>query len=385
MTKPVRYQEGHLYVHHEAWYVRYRERVRQKDGSIKLQQKASRLGSLKDYPGESLIKPLLAEFLCKLNAGNFTPEPGMTLTEFVEKVYLPFLDEKRASTKKGYEEIWRNHIRERVGKIQVRNFRTVNANRMLRAIADENDLSKTTLQHIKAVLSAIFTHAKNEGAFDGANPIQGTRIPNNAREPAETYAYNLAQICRILEFLPLLPKAVVATAAFAGLRSGEMRGLEWTDYSGDALNVRRSVWRTFVNQPKTRASAKPVPVIRQLAEILDAYRSSVGNPPSGVMFHSGAGRHMDFDKLARRVRPVVESLGIVWYGWHGFRRGIASNLYELGADEKIVQRVLRHAKSHVTKDRYIKAFDPAVVAAMKKLEATVDLVNQSAPRVHQIH
>ena len=384
MTKTVRYQEGHLYVHHDAWYVRYRERVRQEDGSIKLHQKASRLGSLEDYPSESHIKPLLAEFLCKVNAGNFTPEPGMTLMEFVEKIYLPFLEEKRASTKKGYEEIWNNHIRDRVGTIRLRNFRTVNANRMLRAIADENDLSKTTLQHIKAVLSAIFTHAKNEGAFDGANPVQGTRIPNNAREPAETYAYNLAQICRILEFLPLLPKAVVATAAFAGLRCGELGGLEWTDYSGDALNVKRSVWRTFVNRPKTRASAKPVPVIRQLAEILDTYRSSMGNPQSGVMFHSGAGQHMDFDKLARRVRPIVESLKIDWYGWHGFRRGVASNLYELGADEKIVQRILRHAKSHVTKDRYIKAFDPAVMAAMKKLEATVDLVNQSAPRVHQI-
>ena len=79
---------------------------------------------------------------------------------------------------------------------------------LLRAIADENDLSKSTLQHIKSVLSGIFTHAKNEGAFDGANPIQGTRIPTNTREPAETYAYNLAEICRILEFLPPLPKAV---------------------------------------------------------------------------------------------------------------------------------------------------------------------------------
>jgi hypothetical protein len=47
------------------------------------------------------------------------------------------------------------------------------------------------------------------------------------------------------------------------------------------------------------------------------------------------------------------------------RRGIASNLYELGANEKVVQRILRHAKPHVTKERYIKAFDPAVLAAMK--------------------
>jgi integrase len=118
------------------------------------------------------------------------------------------------------------------------------------------------------------------------------------------------------------------------------------------LNVKRSVWKTVVNQPKTRASAKPVPVIRQLAEILDTYRSSIGNPQSGVMFHTGAGQHLDIDKLVLRdVRPVAKSLDIDWYGLHGFCRGIASNLYELGADEKIVQRVQRHAKAHVTKDR----------------------------------
>jgi integrase len=134
-------------------------------------------------------------------------------------------------------------------------------------------------------------------------------------------------------------------------------------------------------QPAQNAGErKPVPVIRQLAEILDTYRSSFGNPQSGVMFHTGAGQHLDIDKLVlRHVRPVAKSLDIEWYGLHGFRRGIASNLYELGAEEKIVQRVLRHAKSHVTKDRYIKTFDPALVAGMKKLEATVDLVNESAP------
>jgi hypothetical protein len=27
----------------------------------------------------------------------------------------------------------------------------------------------------------------------------------------------------------------------------------------------------------------------------------------------------------------VEAIRIDWYGWHGFRRGIAANLHELGA------------------------------------------------------
>jgi integrase len=104
------------------------------------------------------------------------------------------------------------------------------------------------------------------------------------------------------------------------------------------------------------------------------------------MFHSGDGVPMDLDKLAQRViRPVAEAIGLEWYGWHGFRRGIASNLYELGADEKVVQRVLRHAKSHVTKDRYIKAFDPAVLAAMKKMETTLDALAECAPTVHPMN
>ena len=190
----------------------------------------------------------------------------------------------------------------------------------------------------------------------------------------------MTQIRCILEHLLPLRKAVVATASFAGLRRGELRGLEWLDLKGESLTVNRSIWKTFVNGPKTRASAQAVPVIRQLAEILNAYRISMGNPATGVIFHSGDGNPMDLDKLAQQViRPLVRNIGMEWYGWHGFRRGIASNLYALGADDKIVQRILRHAKSHVTKERYIKAFDPAVLASMKKLEATLDAISQSAP------
>jgi len=156
----------------------------------------------------------------------------------------------------------------------VRSFRTADACKALKAIADENDLSKTTLQHIKGVLGGIFTHAKNEGAFDGANPVQEARIPSNAREPAETYAYKLTEICSILE----------------------LRG--WNGMAGTAFAV-----------------------------------------------------------ASRRI----------CMNWGRTRRSFNAS------------------KSHVTKDRYLKAFDPAVLAAMKKLEASLDVVNQSAPRVHRIN
>lgn len=48
------------------------------------------------------------------------------------------------------------------------------------------------------------------------------------------------------------------------------------------------------------------------------------------------------------------------------------NLYELGTNEKVVQRILRHANPHVTKERYIKAFGPVVLEAMRRMPATLE-------------
>jgi integrase len=387
MTKPVRYQEGYLQKDHGAWYVHYRERVEREGGVVELVKRAKRLGSAEEFPRESDVMPLKVEFMRMLNADVLTPDASMTLTDFAEHVYLSYIDAKRrASTRKSYREIWQNHIKSRVGSLRLREFRTVHASKMLRAIAEECDLTKTTLQHIKSVLSGIFTFARNEGAFDGPNPIQGVLIPD-AREPGETHAYDLMTICRILGVLPPLPKATIATASFAGLREGELKGLRWEDYIGNELQVNRSIWKNVVNAPKTRASKKSVPVIPELAAILGEYRASMGRPATGVVFHSGSGEPMDMDKLGQRViRPAVQAIGIAWHGWHGFRRGIASNLYALGADEKVVQRILRHAKSHVTKDRYIKAFDPAVLDAMQKMQAMLDqLKRESRARAEQMN
>lgn len=140
-----------------------------------------------------------------------------------------------------------------------------------------------------------------------------------------------------------------------------MAGLYGRAAVGESLGV------ASVCQPaRTRASRQPVPTILRLATILDTYRASMHHPSTGVMFHHGNGERMGMDKLAQRViRPAIQAIELQRYGWHGFRRGIASNLYALGAGEKTVQRVLRHAHPHVTKGRYIETFDPSVIEPME--------------------
>jgi len=308
------YQKGYLYEDHGAWYVQYRQRISQADGSSQLKRISKYLGRSNDFSNIFEVEQCRESFMQAVNRDRLSANSRITLTAFVEGAYLPWTkEERRASTSKGHQEIWINYLRNRVGELRLREFRTVDASRMLRAIAKGRDLTKTTLQHVKSVLSTIFTFAKNDGAFDGANPVDGVLIPWDAREPGETHAYDLTQVLQILDRLPLIAKGLVATAAFAGLRLGELRGLEWTDYIGAELAINRSIWRSVISPPKTRASRNSVPVIPALAEILDEYRRSMGNPETGVVFHSGNRRPINADKLRRRViRPTLEAIDLPW-------------------------------------------------------------------------
>jgi len=378
----VRYQHGYLYENHGAWFVQYR----QKDDSGTVRRTSKHLGQRKDFFDISEVEQYRTRFMQTINRDRLSVNSRITLAAFAEGAYLPWTkEERRASTSKGHHEIWRNYLRDRIGNIRVREFRTVDANRLLRAIAKEKDLTRTSLQHIKSVLSTIFIYAKNEGVFDGANPVDGALVPRNAREPGRTYAYDLSQVNQILKVLPVLARSLVATAAFAGLRRGELRGLEWSDYCGTTLTINRSIWRSVVNLPKTRASRDSVPVIRQLTAILDEYRRSMGNPRAGTVFHEGNGLPINLDAFTRRViQPALEANRIAWYGWHAFRRGLASNLYATNAQDILVQRILRHAKAHVTRDCYIKIFDPTLTVAMDRLQVHIEALEEAEKDSHQL-
>ena len=154
-----------------------------------------------------------------------------------------------------------------------------------------------------------------------------------------------------------------------------MRGFRWEDYDGDQVRISQSYWRSHRQEPKTRKSRAPVPVIKQLAEWLDQHRELMGNPTTGLMFQSAARKPLNLDALAVDViKPAFEKHGLAWYGWHAFRRGLATNLHRLGVSDETIQRILRHSTISVTQNCYIKTADADAVLAMRSLE--------NAPNMH---
>jgi integrase len=364
----VRHQEGYVYRKKQNWYLRYREVVQQPDGTSAYVQKCRKLVEYGgDYRTKSAVKVLADEFLAPLNNGSASPQSTMLLTQFVDQLYLPFVkSNKRPSTYAGYRNMWNLYLKDRC-EITLREFRTFEGESILNSIVRDFNVSSTTVAHIKAFLSGVFRYAKRQGVINSENPMHDVVLPK-ARRGGETYAYSLDEINRVLVELPEKPATIVATAAFTGVREGELRGMLWENYSGTQVWITQSVWRGHVQEPKTKASMAPVPVIAELAARIDTYRKSSGSPANGLMFPNSVGKPTCMAKLARDVvRPAFKKAGVAWHGWHAFRRGLATNLHRLGVADKVIQAILRHSNVAVTQSCYIKTVGADVEEAMMSL------------------
>jgi integrase len=189
--------------------------------------------------------------------------------------------------------MWEDHLKPRCGEWWLRDARTVDIQRLLDEVAKEDGLSKTTLKHIKHLLSGIYRFAMQQGLFERANPVTAASIPD-APGASETYAYSLEEVTQMVAALPEPAATVVLTAAFTGLRRGEIRGMRWENLkSGDPLpfyRVSQSIWNGIVTEPKTAKSKAPVPIIGMLSKRLEEHRARCGNPTSGPMFNQHAAK-----------------------------------------------------------------------------------------------
>ena len=75
--------------------------------------------------------------------------------------------------------------------------------------------------------------------------------------------------------------------------------------------------------------------------------------------------------VAKVIRPALDGSGIEWHGWHALRRGLASNLHELGVQDKVIQAILRHSDLATTQRCYIKTTDQQAFKGMRKLERKI--------------
>jgi len=390
-------QKGFIFKKGGSWFLRYRDDVIE-DGRVVRKQQCKRLAPVCDqYRIERDLHGLRDDILNPINGKKVRPESTLTVAEFAESHWLPWVRENcKPSTLAGHTTTLNLYLAPYLQNITLRDFRTVDACNLFAEIHRRHGIGRTTLHHCKSRLSSIFSLARNQGALDAPNPIEGAMIPKKAAAPEKTHAATPDDVMAILDVLAKAQewkaRAAVALMFFAGLRPGEARGICWEHYDGKRLFVTQSIWHTFTTEPKTVDAASPVPVIGTLAEILNDLREKDGNPSFGPILRGRSGKAMNLDNLSKRVvMPALEKCEVCkkskdghkpedghefkqdaalpkWHGWYSLRRGVATTLAGLTRDGMASKGLLRHSNLATTTRHYVKDVPENTLLAMDQLE-----------------
>jgi len=362
-------QTGNIYKHGKWWVLRYRKTVLV-NGHPKRQRIVKKLHLVDDqHRSEGSVRELADKILAPLNAGA-APESVDTVGRYLEDVFLPYIKTSKdfqPSTAAGYHHQF-NLIKrqEQFCKLPIHKVSTGDVHDVLQAIASEKARGQRSLKNARNFLSGAFKFAVNKRLIP-INPVQGVITPKGTR-PSKTHAYTLDEIYTLLDVLHEEPAHTLClTAALSGLSQSELVALKWDDIVNGEINVKRGVWHGKISKTKTAAREESLPLLSVVHDALEAHKARNGYHE--WVFHGETGEPLRMDNFnARVIRPTLKEAKIPWHGWHAFRRGLASNLRDLGADPKVAQAILRHANVRTTLDFYTKVRPEQRTEAMNKLQ-----------------
>src|ERR1035437_6618673 len=275
-----------IYLRGNFWMLRYRIPI-EVNGERKLKDQYKKLARREEYSSRRSVEHLAKPYLDAL-PDKLTTATTQSVSNFIEHTYFPYAEQKSGlapSTIFGYKHIFSKHLKHRLETKRLCDFRTATGQGLLNQIAEETGLSHTSLKHIKWFLVAALNYAKQVDALQtGGNPMEYTEVPEGAATE-QTKAYSIKEISAMIAALEDDPvaSAVIATAAFTGLRRSELRGLRWSDFRDGQFFITHTVWNTSErDKTKTPDAKAPVPVLKSLAKILEAHRGNANE--AGYIF-----------------------------------------------------------------------------------------------------
>jgi integrase len=229
-------------------------------------------------------------------------------------------------------------------------------------------MASGTIRNTLNPLQAIYRHAVRRDLVP-VNPTHDLELPSS-RGRRERIA-SAPEAAGLLAALPAGERALWATAFYAGLRRGELRGLRWSDVDlgRSEIRVERS-WDEYEGaiDPKSETSARTVPILAILRDYLDAHKLATDRDDDELVFGRtvadafvastarhralaawGAVNEEEREAAEREERKpkLLEPITL-----HECRHTFASLLIDAGANAKAIQAFMGHSTIEMTFDQY---------------------------------
>jgi integrase len=371
----MREQNGSIILRSGKWYVTFWEK-RNVNGSVERRRATHYLGEKKTGgkrpPGD--IQDACKRHMATVNANTqaVKPEHLLAVADFVDTVYLPWVRAyKRAATINGYEKIWKAHLKDHFGNVLLRDYQPSDATAFLTKLA-EKGMGLNALKHSRSLMSGIFKHAAALG-YTNTNPIHFAKVLVTPSAPKNTPHYTVLEMASALSVLQGPAKLAMALS-FVGLRPSEIRGLrrEDVDLGAGVLHVRRSVWRSSINEGgKGKNSVRDVTLGPTVSAILKEHMDTERSQ-RGFLLENSLGMPLDLDALARDViRPIFAAVNLQWKGYYGGRRGAETEMNRFtNGNSQITSHHFGHTKA-VADAHYIKPLPEETKIAALALDNTL--------------
>jgi len=364
-----RYQQGSLRKVDGKWIAQWWE-----DGH----RRKRTLGRISRVP-KAEAQTELDAILAPINGRAGNPSASAKFGEFAMGTYLPFYRRKwKRSSAMTNESRLRFHL---LSTFSQRSFGSFTRDE-LQNLLDEKakaDLSFSTVAHLRWDLRQIFAMAVQEGCIS-KNPAELLFVPRDAKRP-ERLVMNLEEAQRCFAALETRERLIVKLAVLAGLRPGEIFGLQWGHFSESHANIRQRVYRGHIDSPKSTHSIRKAALSAGILEEIRAWKSmSRLTSDDAWVFPSETGKTpLSRDNLWRRqIGPKLEAAGLGWVDFHVMRRTHATLMNEIHDDPKMVADQMGHTVD-VNQNVYTRASVGRRKVAVDALESALPVLDSALP------
>jgi len=353
-----------------VWYAKYRlsdgRQVQKKIGPAWTRRGRPETGYFTKHTAQAWLDEKLAEARRGELAG--MGRTGVTFSTAVEE-WLRYVEHERAckpSTLTDYRLVGRV-LGETFGEIPIEDITTAAIERWRADFVRDRDVTNRTVQKYLVALHGIFKRAGRMYTLP-PNPVAAVERPRLTRT-AGIDVFSREEIMALVRAAESeRDGALYLTAAFTGLRLGELLALRWgaVDFEADLVRVRRNWTAGQEGTPKSGRD-RAVPMMAEVAETL----AKVGQRPrfttaEDLVFCSDVGGHLGHKRLSLRYREALDRAQLRRLRFHDLRHTFGTHAIRV-ADPREVMEWMGHADLQTTQ-KYL-AYKPRSGAAKRLSEA----------------
>jgi len=330
------------------WYAKYRlpdgRQVQRRVGAAWSERGRPPVGFFTKRTAEAWLRDVLDQARHGTLAGQV--RTGVTFAEAAAE-WLRYIEhdrERKPSTVMGYRALVRSQLLPTFGDQAIESITTPMIERWLAGV----DRASSTRTKSLVLMHGIFQRARKLHGLR-FNPVADVEKPSQRRS-GDIEVFSPEEVMALVRAAASeRDAAIFLTAAFTGLRRGELLALRWrdADFAGQVVRVRASYAEGQLTTPKS-GKVRSVPMAPDVAEALARLaQRDRWTGDDDLVFVGDGGYFLDGRALSRRYLRAVRRAGLRPLRFHDLRHTFGTRMIAK-ADIRRVQEWMGHADVQTT-------------------------------------